>query len=134
MLETQLNLKKIGINVASLYEIGFSLRGRASIYFTSFIVFISSFFIIVVYTVLMGQMCTDVVTGLFNINNKVMTSPNFWKFLLMVILLPYHLPREMKEIKFAARVLFFGILAFLAIMIYEMVVTNKIMKELPVEF
>lgn len=43
----------------------------------------------------------------------------------MILLLPLHLSREMAEIKLASKVLFGGILAFLAIMVYLLIKTPR---------
>ena len=119
MLETQINLQKIRHNVNSIYEIGYALMGRTSIFLTSFLIFINTLGLCIMYFMLFGKMLQDVMHGFFGFNGLLATPP-FWKAFLTIILLPFFLPKEMKEIKMAAKLLLAGLSAFFIIMFTQL--------------
>lgn len=123
MLETQINLKKIRCNVNSIYEIGYALMGKPSIYITSLLIFTNTLALCTMYFMLFGKMFQDVIHGFMGLNGFI-ASPIFWKAFLIIMLLPFFLPKEMKEIKMAAVLLLVALTAFFTILFVQLVHTH----------
>lgn len=109
-------------NVESLYEIGFVLLGRKSIYLISSIIFLMCFGLVIIYFIVFGSIASSLSVQLFFENNdsSFFAKKPFYILVLSAFLLPLVLKKEIKELKIASQILFIGVLSFILILLYQM--------------
>ena len=103
----------------SLYEIGYMIMGRASIFWISAIIAMLSFGLMMIYFIVFSQICRSIVLQLA-FSNDVKTknffaSQTFYVLLLASGLLPLVVKKELKELKIASVILFLGVASFILI-------------------
>jgi len=116
----------MSVPVESLYEIGYMLWGRKSIYLISFIIWIASTGLMMVYFIVFGDISASIVRQVAY-PNKQETFENVWvsrwPYVLMIglLLVPLVIMRELKELKVISMTLFAGIGIFLSLFIFQMI-------------
>lgn len=115
-------------NPESLYEIGFILFKRKSIFIISSIQFFCSFGMVILYFVLIGNSSFTLWRDILDLNDdasdltKLLTSKQFTVLLVSLILLSIVLKRELQELHIVSLTLFFAILCFIVILIIQLLV------------
>ena len=110
----------------SMYEIGFLILGRSSIFWISFIIFVNSFFLLVIFFNVFGETMKATMTNIFwaDVNPE---EPNFgmkrecWVLSLGVLLLPFIQMKELAELKLVSIALFCAALIFVGINIIQLI-------------
>lgn len=109
----------------SMYEQGFVLIGRPSIFLISFLTFINSFGLLIIFFGIFGSTMAQFLTNLFwadvpedeaNFGMKKIC----WVMTLAILLLPAVLQKELAELKIVSVTLFLSVLSFVAILAIQL--------------
>ena len=103
--------------IRSLYELGFMILGRSSIFYISACISVASFGLMLIYLITFSDIMASMVSQIFYEGKKdmFMEKRTFYVLLIGVLLLPLAVKKELKELKAAAVILFVGITAFILI-------------------
>ena len=109
--------------LSSLYEIGYMIMGRKSIYWISLVIFVTSFLLTLVYLIVFGDICASIVTQLFYDGKKRgwFSTRVPYVLILGLALSPLILKKELKELRITALTLFLGVSAFLVLLVAELI-------------
>jgi len=108
----------------SLYEIGFVILGRKSIFFIAAIISIMSFGLMMIYFIVFGDIFASIISQVSfdgscdpagNGNDSIWTKRATYAVILGLMLTPLVLKKELKELKIVSVILFLGIASFLLI-------------------
>ena len=112
----------------SMFEIGFLIIGRPSIFWISFTILVNSFFLIIIFFNVFGEIMKSLmITLLLSSTEELSDSPNIvytrdlWVLLLSICLLPFVLMKELSEMKIISITLFIAALVFVAINIVQII-------------
>jgi amino acid permease len=108
-----------------LQDIGFFIAGRWTIFFISLVIFTISFGCCIIYFIVFGDICKSLVSTFVYDGNKdnLLSSGRFvYVLTLAAILLILIVRKQIKELKIASIFLFLGVMAFLVIFIYQLMV------------
>lgn len=108
-------------DLESLYELGFMVAGRASIFWISGMISIASFGLMLIYFIVFGDILRTIIAQVFydgDQNASAFTARPFYVLLLGLALAPLALKKELKELKIASVILFGGISSFCLILIF----------------
>ena len=113
---------KMPWRVDSMYEMGFILSGRKSIFIISFIIFFMCFGVSMIYFILVGNLSSRVVLSFFpDAKETFFAQRYFYECLLGVGLLPIIMKKELKEMKLASLILFYSVIVFTVLLFFSMV-------------
>jgi len=102
---------------SSMFEIGYLILGRSSIFAICFTIWINSFFLIVIFVSVFGNTAKNVVTSVMGCNNNC----GFWghyevySVAIAILLLPTTFMKEIAELHLVSMSLFGAALCFVAI-------------------
>ena len=100
----------------SLYEIGYMLMRRPSIFLISSILFLNSLGLVMVYFIVYGKTIVSVMKDLTTLSDdSIWVSRAFWVLVLAFLILPICLKKELQELHFVSLTLFIAILIFICI-------------------
>lgn len=122
----------VPIPVESLYEIGFVVLGRKSIFMISIILTLASSCLIMIYFIVFGDTFSSIVRDLFYYNlssedqTSIFTTRLFYVIAIGIFLTPVILRKEMKEMKFVSYTFFTAILLFMLIFTIELLRGNTV--------
>jgi amino acid permease len=108
----------------SMFEMGFLILGRASIYWISFIIFVNSFGLLIIFFNVFGETTKATMTNIFWADVDTNT-PNFgmkrecWIISLAVCLLPFVLMKELAELKAVSIALFSAAIVFVLMNVFQ---------------
>ena len=104
----------------SLYEIGYMLIGRKSIYIISLANFVLAFGLMMIYFIvfgdIMGSMMTQLVFDDPKDKGSFVTSRPCYVIMLGILLFPVCIKKEIKELTTTSIILFTGIFSFIFIL------------------
>jgi len=103
-----------------MFEMGFLVLGRSSIYWISAMIFVNSFGLLIIFFNVFGDTCASTMTNIFwpDVNPD---TPNFgmkrecWVLILALALLPFMLMKELAELKAVSVALFTAAIIFVLI-------------------
>jgi amino acid permease len=104
-------------------EIGFFLFGRFSIFLISIVVFMNCFGISILYFIFLGNLSKDVFVNGFGIEG-VFQYPAVFNVLFGFILLPWVIPKDLKDIKLVSIILNLTLIAFLIVFAVEFLMSD----------
>ena len=118
-------IQLVPIPVESLYEIGFVVLGRRSIFLISIILVLGSYGLIMIYFIVFGDTFSSIVRNICYPDqaldqNNIFTSRLFYVVTLGVALTPVILRKEMKELKCVSITLFLSIGLFMFIFMLQL--------------
>ena len=104
-------------NVQSLYEIGYMIFGRQSIFWISSIIAVAAFGLIMIYFIVFGDTAKSLSAQLIfgGKTDSIFASRALFVLVLSASLFPLIIKKELKELKIASVILFIGITAFILI-------------------
>ena len=103
-----------------MFEMGFLVLGRSSIYWISAMIFVNSFGLLIIFFNVFGDTCKNTMTNIFW-SDVDPSTPNFgmtrecWVISLAVALLPFMLMKELAELKAVSVALFTAAITFVLI-------------------
>jgi len=127
----------------SLFEIGYILFARSSIFVISFILFVTSFGMTMIYLIIFGNTAGSVVKDIFAIDpdletgfKKAVTQKWFFVVLLALLLMPVILKKELQELHIVSMMLFYAVLAFIFILFLQLCFlgTSEFSEDQPIDF
>ena len=100
-----------------MYEIGYMVAGRKSIYMISGITAVLSFGLMMIYFIVFGDICKSMISDIFfeKDSKSFFVSRTCYIMLLGSSLFPMIIKKELKELKIASVILFLGISSFILI-------------------
>ena len=114
---------------SSMFEIGYLIMGRSSIFAICFTIWINSFFLIIIFISVWGETAETFVSdlrgckhGLNNECGEIFGSPYSYMILIAVVLIPTTLMKEIAELHIVSMSLFGSALLFVLINIIQMFV------------
>lgn len=122
----------------SMYEQGFVLMGRPSIFLISFLTFVQSFGLIVIFFQIFGGTMAQFMTNIIwpdvpaDEANFGMTK-TCWVLALAVLLLPAVLMKELAELKIVSVTLFLSVIAYVIILTIQLLARGNSLSNLDVD-
>ena len=105
----------------SMFEIGFILFNRSSIFFISTIIIFNSLGLIIIYFIVFGDTLKSLIRDLSNeTENEFFGKRMAYVIILSVLLVPLILKKELKEIKILSVLLFTTLFGFVVLIIVQM--------------
>ena len=109
----------------SLYEIGYMILGRKSIFYISSVIAMLSYGLMMIYFIVFAEICRSLVLStVFEdepLTKNFFASKTFYVLLLAVSLMPIVLKKELKELKIASVILFLGVASFILIFTCQLI-------------
>lgn len=104
----------IPIHVESMYEIGFSVMGRFSIYVCSIVIWVASVGLMMIYFIVFGDIAASISKQIiFDDKDNFFASRSFFVLVLGLCLTPLVCKRALKELKCISILLFIAIGMFI---------------------
>lgn len=97
----------------NLYEIGFMLLGRKSIFMISSIYLINAFGLMLIYFITFGQTTASIMFNLIEDSDNFLCEKTCWVLVLGAVLIPVVLMKDLAELKFLSITLFVAIFLFI---------------------
>ena len=118
----------IPIQVESLYEIGFSVMGRCSIYLVSVIVWVASIGLMMIYFIVFGDIASSISRQLIFTKdpNNFFASRAFFVLVLGSLLTPLVIKRALKELKCISILLFVAIGLFIILFLGQIIIEGPV--------
>jgi amino acid permease len=105
----------------SMFEIGFILFNRSSIFFISTIIIFNSLGLIIIYFIVFGDTLKSLIRDLSNeTEHEFFGKRMAYVIILSVLLVPIILKKELKEIKILSVLLFTTLFGFVVLIIVQM--------------
>lgn len=122
------------LHLESLFDIGFMLIGKKSIYIVSSAQFVMCSGLMMVYFIVFGDILSSMMSQLVFTAEEdkctVFTSRTFYIVLLGAVCFPFIIKKELKELKVASIILFTGVACFIIIMLSQLLIEgNKFNKD-----
>jgi len=114
--------------VESLYEIGFSVMGRCSIYLVSTIVWVASVCLMMIYFIVFGYIAASISTQLIFPKDpkNFFASRTFFVLVLGLCLVPLVIKRALKELKCISVLLFIAIGLFIILFLGQIIIEGPV--------
>ena len=113
----------------SLYEIGFMVLGRKSIYIVSAVTFIFATGIMMVYFIVFSDVISSLMAQLVFTSKEdkcsFVTKRTLYVLILGAVLFPFIIRKELKELKIISIILFFGIFSFIMILLAQLLIEGN---------
>lgn len=115
----------------SLFEIGYMLFKRASIFFVSAIITINGFGLCMVYFITFGGIVESIFIDILgdsrddNGFNKILCDQTTWIIVLAIVLIPICLKKELQELHIVSTALFIAISIFMVILFIQVCVLGN---------
>ena len=112
----------------SLYEMGYMLLKRKSIFLISGILNVNSLGLVMVYFIVYSNTIQSVVTDLSGLQeDSFWASRTFWVLVLAILILPVCLKKELQELHVVSLTLFVAVIVFILIIFVQLLVygSNK---------
>jgi len=118
----------IPIQVESLYEIGFSVMGRCSIYLVSVIVWVASLGLMMIYFIVFGDIAASISRQLifYDDTDNFFCSRAFFVMILGGCLTPLVIKRALKELKCISILLFIAIGLFIILFLGQIIADGPV--------
>lgn len=112
----------------SMYEIGFMVTGRSSIFIISTIIAINSFGLMLIYFNIFSKISQSIAISLFFDNvvihqkqidhiSNFFATKSFYVLIFSSVLFPFVIRKELKELKIVSLILSFGVLLFILVFV-----------------
>jgi len=111
----------------SLYEIGYVLFERSSIFVISFILFVTGFGMVMIYLIIFGKTSASVIKDCMAVEpvassfSHFLTEQTFSILVISALLLPVILKKELQELHFVSLTLFVALLVFIVVLFLQLV-------------
>ena len=112
----------------SLYEMGYMLMKRPSIFMISGILNVNSLGLVMVYFIVYSNTIQSVVADLTDLpEDSFWVGRTFWVLVLAVLILPVCLKKELQELHIVSMTLFVAVIVFILIIFVQLLIygTNK---------
>jgi amino acid permease len=122
----------------SMYEQGFTLMGKSSIYLIAFLTFIQTFGLIIIFFQILGGTMAQFFTNIFW-SDVLPEDKNFgmdkacWIIVMTILLLPTVLMKELAELKIVSISLFSSVLSFVIILTIQLISRGNELSNLDTE-
>ena len=113
-----LRIKDITGNQESIYEIGFALFGRPSLFMFATMIMILCSGLLIAYYNLLATICSSLYIDFYN-SSGILANDLFYKGMIGVILFPLIFKRTIKELKVVSIILFVSAMIFLVTLMNE---------------
>jgi len=115
----------------SMYEIGYMVLERGSIFMVGVIQFINSFFLILLYFIVFGETAAQLFANMFNdgVRDVFYTERWFYVLIIATLMLPVILKKELAELEWCSWVLFGSIGLFIILNLWELTVDKNFQDE-----